>query len=119
MGINWDNIENVYSIPNFEVKKGSVVKIMVSVEGDLKEFDRSLLGTKTILNNWSYHADNGKEIKPFKLLNYLGSDIFFEAELMYVKKDKEKDELKLLCQDLMDVYNMEHISIKKWEVNTI
>ncbi|WP_309479963.1 hypothetical protein, partial [Brevibacillus agri] len=39
--------------------------------------------------------------------------------LMYVKKDKEKDELKLLCQDLMDVYNMEQISIKKWEAKTI
>ncbi|EJL44234.1 hypothetical protein PMI08_02036 [Brevibacillus sp. CF112] len=119
MGISWDNINDVYSVPNFEVKKGTVVKIKVSVEGDLKEFERSPLGTRTILNNWSYHTDNGKEIKPFKLVNYLGSDSYFEAELMYVKKDKEKDELKLLCQDLMDVYNMEQISIKKWEAKTI
>ncbi len=84
MGISWDNINDVYSVPNFEVKKGTVVKIKVSVEGDLKEFERSPLGTRTILNNWSYHTDNGKEIKPFKLVNYLGSDSYFEAELMYV-----------------------------------
>ncbi|WP_309520884.1 hypothetical protein, partial [Brevibacillus agri] len=44
---------------------------------------------------------------------------FRPAKVEYVKKDKEKDELKLLCQDLMDVYNMEQISIKKWEAKTI
>lgn len=54
MGISWDNINDVYSVPNFEVKKGTVVKIKVSVEGDLKEFERSPLGTRTILGTVKY-----------------------------------------------------------------
>jgi hypothetical protein len=40
MGIEFNELEEVFSTPNFEVRKGSQVFLSVLLNGDLKDFDK-------------------------------------------------------------------------------
>jgi hypothetical protein len=115
MEIDFDELEEVFSPPNFEVRKGSQVFLLVYLDGNLKDFDNSIWGTEQILRSWGYISD-GKEIRPFTLLNYTGYENWFKAELKFEKKDNKNDELKFQIQDLIDIYNIEGIRVKKCEI---
>ncbi|WP_059172941.1 hypothetical protein [Bacillus sp. FJAT-27445] len=116
MGIYFDNLDDVYSAPNFEIKKGSQILLYMYFDGSLKDFDDPIFGTKEMLDWWAYDSENGKRKRPLKLINYAGYENWFKAELLFVKKSQNIDELKLLIQDLMDVYNIEGLRVKKCEV---
>lgn len=108
----WDDIENIYSSTEFVVKTGTVVKISVELDNELDEYDRENL--PTIIDTWTF-PKNEKDIRPFKLQDFSFVEKSFEAEIKYKKKDKEIDELKLLCQDLLDFFNYYNVHITKWE----
>lgn len=110
----WQNIDDIYREPVFTISKGNVINLYVKVEGDFELFESSTLGVRALLMHWLYLE--GKYIKPFKLLDYTRTEKSFHAELQVIKRSKEVDELKLLCQDLIDVFNMENLLITDWEV---
>lgn len=110
----WQNIDDIYREPVFTISKGNVINLYVEVEGDFELFESYPIGVGAILTHWQYME--GKFIKPFKLLDYTRKDKSFNAELIVIKKSKEVDELKLLCQDLISVFNMQNLLITDWEV---
>lgn len=109
----FDDLETLYQPPTFPVKKGTIVQITVETEGSVEEFDNFRYSTGYILEIWIYLA-NDKRIKPFKLIRYECLGNGFQAELQFVRKSREVDELKLLCKDLLDVYNLSGIQVLSW-----
>lgn len=110
----WQNIDDIYREPVLTISKGNVINLYVKVEGDFELFESRTFGVRVILTHWQYL--DGKYIKPFKLQDYTRTDKSFHAELKVIKKSKEVDELKLLCEDLISVFNMENLLINDWEV---
>ncbi|MFD2170165.1 hypothetical protein [Tumebacillus lipolyticus] len=109
----WDNIEEVYQAPDFPVKKGTVVEVRVETETSIEKFDQGTYSTDVIFHNWMY-IYNDRRIKPFKLVSYECLGTGFQAKLLFVKKSKTVDELKLACQDILDVYNYFGIQMISW-----
>ncbi|WP_410514437.1 hypothetical protein PaeBR_08610 [Paenibacillus sp. BR2-3] len=112
--MSWDDINTVYTSIDFVITKNTVVTVEVTTDGSVAVYDSGGISTKTILNNWTYPTGS-KDIKPFKLLDYSLQETGFKATLQFVKKSKEIDEIKLLCQDIIDVYNYEKLHVIKWE----
>ncbi|WP_274366011.1 hypothetical protein [Paenibacillus thermotolerans] len=110
--MKFDDINDVFMPISGTVRKGTVILIEVTTNGIIEEYDKGGISTKAILNSWTYGAN--RLIKPFKLQSYSYEGSTFKASLEVVKKSKELDELKLLCQDIIDVYNYENINIIKW-----
>lgn len=110
----WQNVDEIYTEPIIDIKKGSLT-LKVSLKGDFNQFESNIVGIKAALRHWCYFHE-GKEISPFRLLEYSRRDQSFEAILEVVKKSKEIDEMKLLCQDIMDVLNLENIRVTEWEI---
>jgi hypothetical protein len=108
----WDDIETIYISPDFIVKTGTIVNISVDLDNKLDEFDRENLAT--IIDTWTY-PKHEKDIRPFKLQSFSFAERSFRAEIKFKRKDKEVDELKLLCQDLLDFFNYYHVHMTKWE----
>jgi hypothetical protein len=111
----WQNVDEIYIEPTIVIKKGSILTLKVSLAGDFNQFESNIVGIKAALRHWCYFHE-GKEISPLRLLEYSRRDQSFEATLEVVKKSKEIDEMKLLCQDILDVLNLENISVTKWDI---
>lgn len=108
----WDELTLLYNKPNFSISSGTMVKIKVEMESKLDEYDTENLST--IIDTWSF-PKNEKDIRPFKLINISFVENTFEADIRYKKKDKDIDELRLLCQDLLDFFNYFKNHIIKWD----
>ncbi|MFD2170164.1 hypothetical protein [Tumebacillus lipolyticus] len=109
----FDDLETVYQPPDFPIKKGTNVQIIVKTLGSVEEYDQKRVSTDTILKIWSYMA-NERRVKPFKFVNYECFGNGFQAIIQFVRKSKEVDELKLLCKDILDVYNINGIQVLYW-----
>jgi len=105
---NWQDINNVYEPCRYPLIKGAVVKLNVAIVGDFESFEKNIFGIKSLLTYWSYPTSNG-DVTPFKLLQYERNSNSFCADLRLVKKSHEVDELRLLCQDIIDVLNIHNL----------
>lgn len=112
------NLDEIYNVPSFALSTGDSVKLTVSVTGDFEDFESNPLGMKAILTHWIYQVP-GEDIKPFQLLDYSRNSNSFSARLKVIKKLKDADEFRQLCQDIADVLEMENIWITFWEVEKI
>lgn len=113
--MDWQNIDEIYTEPPFSLVKGNIINLTVKVEGDFEQFESNPLGMRAILTHWIYQSP-GKDIKPFELQRYSRTDKSFSAELKICRKSKEIDELKLLCQDIVFVFDNENILMTSWIV---
>jgi hypothetical protein len=112
MDKRWDELDTIYTTPNFLIKKGTVIKIKVWMEGATEEFDRDTF--RSFIDSWTY-ALGEKDIKPFKTLSFNAFENAFEAEIKFIRKNKDIDELKLFCQDVLDINNYFGVHFTKWE----
>ncbi|NQX60006.1 hypothetical protein [Paenibacillus qinlingensis] len=114
MHIVWDNIEEIYYPIQGELKNGSHVLLAIECDSEIDELNRKLLSP--FIDSWTY-PHNGKYIEPF----YLNSLTFnkektFEACIILKKKNREKDEFRLFCQDLILYLNTDNIHVKSWKL---
>ncbi|KZE42399.1 hypothetical protein AV540_25620 [Brevibacillus parabrevis] len=108
----WDDIHTIYNAPTFAINNGSIVRVRVDLDKNLDDDEKEFLSS--FIDSWTFPKD-GKYINPFKVLNFYLNDNFFEVEIKYRKKDKEIDELKLFCQDLMHYLNYYRFHLIKWD----
>ncbi|REE69637.1 hypothetical protein A8990_13234 [Paenibacillus taihuensis] len=102
-----------------EIKKGDTIRLTVFVDGDLQELVSGAFDLDVFFNSWEYMAQ-GKTLRPFKLMKYTREgSIKLEADIKMVRKAKDTNELKLICQDLMDVLNFHHIRISSLIIECI
>ncbi|MEW9700823.1 hypothetical protein [Paenibacillus sp. SI8] len=112
----FNNINEVYHTPNFELEKSSEIKLSVELDQDLTGYDKR--NFPKFVNKWSY-PNKGKYIKPFSLIRFNVLEKGFEAEIRMIKKDAEIDELKLFCKDMLDIFHSEKIIVIDWRMEKI
>lgn len=116
--MKWDNIEDIYRTPDFQMKKGSEIEVLVETDGDVSIYDKGGISTSVFLKYWTCSVGD-KDIKPFKLLEYKVEGNKFRALLQVTKVAKDIDPLKCLCKDIKDIYNYEKIHILNWSSTLI
>jgi hypothetical protein len=116
MSILWDNVENVYKPLSEELKKGDKVILRIQFDTQIDEFNKVILNS--LINGWFYPS-KGKNISPFKQLDLSIIENFFEASILIQKRDKEVDEFRLFCQDLLDILNTDNIHVKSWKMSKV
>lgn len=112
MNNQWDNIDNIYFSPAFSIKKGTTIKNRITLDGNVKDFDLTNFGM--LIRDWTY-AIGDSDIKPFKIIGFETQGNTLEIELKYLRKDKDVDELRLFCQDILDVLNYFNIFVTNWK----
>lgn len=116
MSIEWDNIEKVYTPLSEELKKGDQVTLKIQFDSPIDEFNKVILNS--LITGWFYPYKH-KNIRPFKQLDVCITGNFFEANILIQKKDKEVDEFRLFCQDLLFILNTDNIHVKSWEMSKV
>ncbi|WP_156410945.1 hypothetical protein [Paenibacillus sp. Soil787] len=116
MAMQFDEIDKLYFPPNFEVKLSTTIKVMVKINNKLDGYH--IRNLPNLISNWTY-PKGGKNFKPFSLIEFNPAENGFVAEIRLIKKDNEIDELKLFCQDILDIFNCEKISVLEWEMEEL
>lgn len=113
MNVIWDDIEKLYSPLPVSVTKGTQILVSIKCNKPIDQINRKLLGS--FFDGWTFPS-KGKYIKPFKLVSIdFSKENEIEAKIILKRKDQEIDELRLFCQDVLDVLNTDHINISSWE----
>lgn len=95
------------------VTKGTQILVSIKCNKAIDQLNKNLL--RGFFDGWTFPS-KGKYIKPFKLVNIdLSKESQIEAKIIVKRKDHDIDELRLFCQDVLDVLNTDHINICSWE----
>jgi hypothetical protein len=112
MDEQFDNIESLYFQTKLQFNKGTILKTKVSLDTPLEDFERQNLGP--FIDRWTF-ALEGKDIRPFRLVSFETEEKSFTFVIEIKKKTEGKDELKLLCQDIINFFNCFYVHVLKWE----
>lgn len=110
------DINEIYYPPDFEVKVFSSVKLIIKLDKSLTRYDERNL--PDFISNWTYHK-KGKKVKPFSLFEFISVQQGFEADIKLMRIDNEIDELKLFCQDILDIFNCGKTHILEWQIKLL
>lgn len=114
--MQFDDINKLYSSPDFEINISSKIKLIVKLDKDLIGYDKRNL--PDFISTWTYYK-NGKRVKPFRLTEFNSMEHGFEAEFILIKKDAENDELKLFCKDILDIFNCANTHVLEWKMKKL
>ncbi|NOV04846.1 hypothetical protein [Paenibacillus planticolens] len=113
MAVVWDDIDKLYSPFTVSISKGTQILVCIKCNKAIDQINKKLLGS--FFDGWTFPS-KGKYIKPFKLVSIdFSKENEIEAKIILKRKDQEIDELRLFCQDVLDVLNTDHINICSWE----
>lgn len=110
----WQDILNIFKRAEFDIVKNTILEIEVKLNKELDEFDK--VNIEPFVSQWTY-AHQDKNIKPYKLLSCIIVESKFILNLVVIKKKPEIDELRLLCQDLLDYFNCYDVSVLEFNVS--
>ena len=107
MAVVRDNLDDLYR-NNFKFIKGSEFYINLIMDKPIDQYYVRNLGA--ILNHWTFPFED-KDYRPFRLREINFESTSFKAKLIHKSKHKEIDEIRLLCKDLIDVFNYDKVHI--------
>ncbi|MBW4082932.1 hypothetical protein [Paenibacillus sp. S150] len=110
----WNQLSEIYTEPEGILNKGTTLFIKITCDKPVDELNTQIL--KSVLNDWMYPY-RGKDIKPFKLMEFTRVESELKVRLLFKTKNTEEDELKLLLQDILNFLNSDHISVN--EINAM
>ena len=110
---NWDDLNEVYIPLEENTKEGDFLEIQVDTVDQLGELNVQLL--RPFISSWTF-PNNGKYIKPFRLLDFAEELNSIRAQIQLVKKVKDIDELRLRCQDLLAFLNSDQVRVSNFSV---
>ncbi|MEC0228681.1 hypothetical protein [Paenibacillus alba] len=117
MTVSWDDIEKLYSPLPASVTKGTQILVSIKCNKAIDQINMNLL--RSFFNGWTFPS-KGKYINPFKLVSIdFSKEREIEAEIIVKRKDQDIDELRLFCQDVLDVLNTDYINICSWKNRVI
>ncbi|RAV13646.1 hypothetical protein [Paenibacillus contaminans] len=110
---NWDTLEDIYiRQTELTLKKGVVIEILMTCFKPIGTLNARILDS--LFGSWTFPHD-GKYVNPFKLLEFSSEDNWINAKVLFMKKNKEVDELKLFFQDVLHFLNSDHIKVERIE----
>jgi hypothetical protein len=110
---NWNNIDDVYLPLDKGTKKDDFLEFEIVTIESIDEINAHLI--KSLIRDWTFPS-NGKYVKPFRLLEVYDNPNLIRAKVQLKKKVDDVDELRLFCQDILDILNTDHIHVSKFSV---
>lgn len=110
---NWDTLEDIYIPPTeLTLKEGVVIEILMTCFEPVGTLNAQILDS--FFGSWTFPHD-GKYVNPFKLLEFSCEHNWIKAKVLFTKKNKAVDELKLFFQDVLHFLNSDQIKVERIE----
>lgn len=110
MSFEGNQIDTVLKLLFEAFKKNDSICMSVSLDKPIPRYHQKRI--PYLLHHWTYPLGD-RDIRPFRMKNITMQEDEFSAHFLVFANNQDIHVIKLLCQDLIDIFNHERIRINE------